>query len=210
MDKLDYKKAYKEYYLPADQPVIVDIPEMKFIQIDGKGDPSDENGEYGSAVELLYAIAYTIKMMPRNGTIPEGYFDYVVPPLEGLWWLSDYEEDFDYANKSKLVWTSMIRQPEFVTEEVFLQACAVVEKKKKLDCSKVRLVQFSEGLCVQCMHFGPYKDEPATVEKMKEYVKGKGYTIDLTDDRMHHEIYLSDPRKTESAKMKTVLRYPIR
>lgn len=210
MDKLDYKKMYKEYYQPSDQPIIADIPGMTFIQVDGKGDPSVEDGEYGKAVELLYAIAYTIKMMPRNGHTPEGYFEYVMPPLEGLWWLSDYEEEFDYAKKSKLVWTSMIRQPEFVTDEVFIKACSIVEKKKKLDCSKVRLVQYTEGLCVQCMHIGPYIEEPATVDKMKEYAKEKNFSIDLTEERKHHEIYLSDPRKTDSAKMKTVLRYPIK
>lgn len=210
MEKMDYKKANKEYYQPAKTPAIIDIPLMTFIQIDGKGDPSDENGEYGRAVELLYAVSYTIKMMPRNGHLIEGYFDYVVPPLEGLWWLSDYEEDFDYTKKSKLVWRSMIRQPEFVTEEIFQKACSIVEKKKKLDCSHVRLVQFKEGLSVQCMHVGPYIEEPLTVEKMKKYTLEKGYTIDLTDNRNHHEIYLSDPRKTESAKMKTILRYPIR
>lgn len=210
MDKMDYKKKYKEYYQPSGQPAIVDIPVMTFIQTDGKGDPSDENGEYKKAVELLYTIAYTIKMMPRNGITPEGYFEYVVPPLEGLWGLNDYEKDFDYARKSELVWTSMIRQPEFVTKEVLDLACAIVEKKKKLDCSQVRLVQFTEGLCVQCMHIGPYIEEPATAEKMKEYAKEKGYTIDFSDDRLHHEIYLSDPRKTEGIRLKTILRHPVK
>lgn len=210
MEKIDYKKKLKELYQPESVPSIVDVPQMRFIAIDGKGNPNDENGEYQAAVQTLYSLSYAIKMMPKSGNTPPDYFEYVVPPLEGLWWLAD-NDDFDYSSKSKFCWTSMIRQPEFVTEEVFRAACEITEKKKpQIDLSKARLVTFTEGLCVQCMHVGSFDDEPATIEKMKVFIAEHGLQSDLSETRRHHEIYLSDPRKVDIAKMKTVLRIPVR
>ncbi|MCE5286466.1 MAG: GyrI-like domain-containing protein [Pelosinus sp.] len=210
MDKLDYKKAYKELYQPKTEPNSIDVPEINFMQIDGRGNPNEPDGEYQRAVETLYALSYAIKMAPKNGWTPAGYFDYVVPPLEGLWWL-DGGEAFDYSDKSKFCWTAMIRQPEFVTGEVFSQALSLVKKKKPgLDLANVRLAALAEGLCVQCMHIGSFDEEPATLAKMKQYMEENGLVCDLSAARRHHEIYLSDPRKTAIAKMKTVLRYPVR
>lgn len=210
MEKLDYKKKFKELYQPKSEPSVIDVTEMKFIQIDGCGNPNEENGEYQKAVETLYALSYAIKMMPKSGSTPPDYFDYVVLPLEGFWWLSDSLE-FDYSNKSKFCWTSMIRQPEFVTDEVFAVACEITAKKKPhLDLSKARLISFTEGLCVQCMHKGSFDDEPVTLAKMEVFMADQGLQIDLSDSRQHHEIYLSDPRKVDISKMKTVLRYPVR
>jgi len=209
MDKLDYKKEFKELYNPKTVPSVIAVPEMSFIQVDGSGNPNDEGGQYQQALELLYALTYTIKMAPKSGKTPKDYFEYVVPPLEGLWWFSDTEEA-DFHNKSKYCWTSMIRQPEFVTDEVFKYATETVAKKKGLDTSKARLVSFVEGLCVQCMHIGPYDDEPATLAKMKDYMAQNALAVDLNDTRKHHEIYLGDPRKLEPSKRKTILRYPVK
>jgi len=179
---------------------------MTFIMVDGKGNPNDSDGEYPAAVELLYGLSYTIKMNKKGESRPQGYFEYVVPPLEGLWSL---DEGVDFKNKEKFLWTSMIRQPEFVTAEVFAGACRMVEEKKKLDTSKARLEIFSEGLCVQCMHIGPFDEEPLTLESMDQFIRENGLTPDLTT-RRHHEIYLSDPRKTDPGKMKTILRIPVK
>lgn len=210
MEKLDYKKKFKELYQPKPVPSVLDVPQMTFIAIDGRGNPNDENGEYQSAVHTLYALSYAIKMMPKSGNTPTDYFEYVVPPLEGLWWLVDRDE-FDYSSKSKFCWTSMIRQPKFVTEEVFRAACEITAKKKpQLDLSKARLETFTEGLCVQCMHQGSFDDEPATLEKMRAFMTEHGLQSDLSGTRRHHEIYLSDPRKVDISKMKTVLRVPVK
>ena len=209
MDKLDYKKEYKELYNSKTTPSVIDVPEMKFIQVDGRGNPNDEGGQYQQALELLYALTYTIKMAPKSGNTPKDYFEYVVPPLEGLWWLGD-SEDVDFRDKSKYCWTSMIRQPEFVNDEVFLYAAETVAKKKGLDTSKARLVTLTEGLCVQCMHLGPYDDEPATFAKMKDFMAQNGLIHDPSQIGRHHEIYLGDPRKLEPAKRKTILRYPVK
>lgn len=210
MKKLDYKKSFKELYEPTSSPTIIDVPEMQFIQIDGRGNPNEENGAYQVAVETLYTLSYAIKMMPKGGHTPPGYFEYVVPPLEGLWWLADSGE-FDYSNKSKFCWISMIRQPEFVTDKVLATACEMVAKKKPhLDLSKMRLVSFTEGLCVQCMHYGSFDDEPKTLEKMKVFMSDNSLQCGLSDTRHHHEIYLSDPRKIDITKMKTILRHPAR
>lgn len=210
MEKLDYKKKFKELYQPKSVPSVIDVPQMKFIMVDGRGNPNDENSAYQSAIQTLYALSYAIKMIPKSGNTPTNYFEYVVPPLEGLWWLADSGE-FDYSSKSKFCWTSMIRQPEFVTEEVFGAVCEMtVKKKPQLDFSKARLEAFTEGLCVQCMHQGSFDEEPATLEKMKAFMAEHGLQSDLSDTRPHHEIYLSDPRKVDIAKMKTVLRYPVR
>lgn len=210
MDKLDYKKAFKELYAPSTSPAFIDVPEMKFIQVSGKGDPNDSEGEYSRALELLYALAYAIKMAPKSGAAPKDYFEYVVPPLEGLWWFEN-GADIDFADKSNFYWTSMIRQPEFVTQQVFGDAIKTINKKKpQLKTSKARLVSFTEGLCVQCMHIGSYDDEPATLLKMKQYTKENKFMFDLSDTRRHHEIYLGDPRKVEVSKRKTILRYPVK
>lgn len=211
IQKLDYKKAYKELYMPKTTPMLVDVPEMIFIQVEGAGDPNTCK-EYKDAIEVLYGLTYSIKMSKMSGNAPEGYFEYVVPPLEGLWWVDD-TVNFDYKNldKSKFRWISMIRQPEFVTEEVFAQAKATLLKKKpNLDLSGAKLVKYTEGLCYQVMHIGPYDDEPATVEKMERCMLEAGYICDFESGRFHHEIYLGDPRKTAPERLKTVIRHPVR
>ena len=205
----DYKKEYKEYYLPKNKPQIVDIPSMNFIAVRGKGDPNEEGGEYKQALELLYGIAYTIKMSKKTDYRIEGYFDYVVPPLEGFW-EQEGKVGIDYSRKSDLKWTAMIRVPDFVTKADFDWAVAQAAEKKKLDFSKVEFITVEEGLCVQCMHMGSYDDEPATVALMDSYAESMGYDIDITPQRQHHEIYLSDPRKTASEKLKTVIRHPVK
>lgn len=214
--KLDYKKEYKDLYMPKAKPSIIDVPPMNFIMIDGTGDPNIEGGEYKHAVELLYSLSYSIKMSKMGDNKIDGYFEYVVPPLEGLWWLSDNSQ-FDFSMKKKFCWTAMIRQPEFVTEEVFKWACSEISKKKpELDTSKARLQLFKEGLCVQIMHIGPFDDEPQTIEKIDAFIKENNYKDAISDIqpdgiiRRHHEIYLSDPRKTELSKMKTVIRHPVK
>jgi hypothetical protein len=169
-EKLDYKKVYKNLYLPKQKPTVVDVPDMKFIMVNGSGNPNDNGGEYQQAVELLYGLSYTIKMSKRNSCEPKGYFDYVVPPLEGLWWIE--EETMDFTQKSKFSWTSMIRQPEFVTKEVFKWACEELKRKKpQMDISKAHLEIFSEGLCVQMMHIGPFDDEPKTIKLIETYIR---------------------------------------
>lgn len=205
----DYKKEYKEYYLPKNKPQIVDIPSMNFIAVRGKGNPNEEGGEYKQALELLYGIAYTIKMSKKTDYRIEGYFDYVVPPLEGFW-EQDGKVGIDYNRKSDLKWTAMIRVPDFVTKADFDWAVAQATEKKKLDFSKVEFITVEEGLCVQCMHMGSYDDEPATVALMDSYAESMGYDIDITPQRQHHEIYLSDPRKTAPEKLRTVVRHPIK
>jgi hypothetical protein len=210
MEKIDYKKANKELYLPKTIPSVIEVPVIPFIMIDGKGNPNEEEGEYSQAVSLLYALSYAIKMSKMGAVIPKGYFDYVVPPLEGRWWMADDEIGVDYSNKDKFCWISMIRQPEFVDENIFNWACSEVEKKKHLDTSKARLETFEEGLCVQCMHIGPFDEEPKTMEKMVQFMLDNHLKDDHSKERKHHEIYLSDPRKSDINKMKTVLRVPVK
>lgn len=205
----DYKKEYKEYYMPKNQPQIIEIPSMNFIAVHGKGDPNEEGGEYKQALELLYGIAYTIKMSKKTDHRIDGYFDYVVPPLEGLWEQKG-KVGIDYSRKSELTWTAMIRLPDFVTKADFGWAVDQASVKKKTDFSKVEFLTLDEGICVQCMHIGSYDDEPATVEAMESYAESMGYDIDISDSRKHHEIYLSDPRKTAPEKLKTVIRHPIK
>ena len=205
----DYKKEYKEFYMPKDRPSIVSVPPMNYIAVRGKGDPNQEDGEYKQAIGLLYGIAYTIKMSKKGDHQIEGYFDYVVPPLEGFWW-QDGVKGVDYAHKDTFNWISVIRLPDFVTKDDFVWAVAEATKKKKEDFSKVEFFTYEEGLCVQCMHLGAYDDEPATVEKMHAYMAAQGYELDITDKRMHHEIYLSDARKVAPEKLKTVIRHPIK
>ena len=205
----DYKKEYKEFYLPKDNPSIINVPPMNFIAVRGKGDPNQPNGEYKAAMNLLYGIAFTIKMSKKTDHRIEGYFDYVVPPLEGFWW-QDNTDGIDYSRKSDFHWISLIRLPDFVTKEEFDWAVAEATKKKKSDFSKVEFLTYNEGLCVQCMHIGPYDTEPATVSLMHAYAERQGYMPDITDKRLHHEIYLSDARKVAPEKLKTVIRHPIR
>lgn len=211
MDKLDYKKEYKELYQPKTKPGLVDIPEMVFIAVDGAGDPNISEA-YHQAMEILYGLSFTIKMSKMNGTQPEGYFEYVVPPLEGLWYLED--ETFDGLNiqdKSKFHWTSMIRQPEFVTQEVFERAKQTLKKKKPdLDLSGARLMKMTEGLCVQIMHKGSYDTERESIEKLNAFTAENGYQPDFSPTRLHHEIYLSDPRKCAPEKCRTVIRHPVK
>ena len=205
----DYKKEYREFYAPKDKPGIITVPKMNYIAVRGHGDPNAEDGEYKESIELLYGIAYTIKMSKKGDRRIEGYFDYVVPPLEGFWW-QDGVKGIDYSRKEDFSWISVIRLPDFVKEEVFRWAVSEAEKKKKRDFSKAEFFSYEEGLCVQCMHVGAYDDEPKTVALMHEYMENEGYVLDITDERMHHEIYLSDARKVAPEKLKTVIRHPIR
>ena len=205
----DYKKEYKEFYMPKDRPAIVTVPSMNYIAVRGKGDPNQEDGEYKQAIGLLYGIAFTIKMSKKGDHQIEGYFDYVVPPLEGFWWQPGVA-GVDYADKASFNWVSAIRVPDFVDDAEFAWAVEAATAKKRLDFSPVRLIEIEEGLCVQCMHIGPYDDEPATVAAMHEFAEAQGYVPDFSDVRRHHEIYLSDPRKADPAKMKTVVRHPVR
>ncbi|MGN1028428.1 MAG: GyrI-like domain-containing protein [Faecousia sp.] len=205
----DYKKEYKEFYMPKNQPGIVTVPVMHYIAVRGEGNPNVEGGEYKQAIGLLYGIAFTIKMSKKGNHQMEGYFDYVVPPLEGFWW-QDGVDGIDYAHKENFKWISVIRLPDFVTKADFDWAVAEASRKKKSDFSKVEFLTYDEGLCVQCMHIGSYDDEPATIARMHEYAENQGYIPDFTEKRLHHEIYLSDARKAAPEKLKTVIRHPIR
>ncbi len=205
----DYKKEYKEFYMPANKPSIVTVPKMNYIAVRGKGNPNDENGEYKNSIGLLYAIAFTIKMSYKGSHKIDGYFEYVVPPLEGFWW-QEGSDTIDYANKNGFNFISLIRLPDFVTEADFDWAVQEATKKKKADFSKVEFLTYDEGVCVQCMHVGSYDDEPKTIALMHEYMAVNGYALDISESRYHHEIYLSDPRKCAVEKLKTVIRHPIR
>jgi len=205
----DYKKEYKEFYLPKNRPEIIKIPLMNFIAVRGKGDPNDEEGEYKKAIDLLYASAYTLKMSGKGGHEIDGFFDYVVPPLEGFWWM-DGAAGMDYGRKDKLSWISVIRLPDFIKEEDVHWATGEASRKKGKDFSKVEFFAYDEGLCVQCLHLGPYDDEPLTVGLMERYASDNGYRIDITDERYHHEIYLSDSRKCAPEKLRTVIRHPVK
>lgn len=205
----DFKKEYKEYYLPKNRPSIIDVPKMNYIAIRGKGNPNEENGDYQNTLGLLYGIAYTIKMSYKGDHKIDGFFEYVVPPLEGLWW-QDGKDGIDYDHKEQLNFISIIRLPDFVTKADFEWAIAEATKKKKQDFSRVEFLTYDEGLCVQCMHTGSYDDEPATVELMHKFAEDNGYKLDITDTRYHHEIYLSDPRKCIADKLKTIIRHPIK
>jgi hypothetical protein len=205
----DYKKEYKEFYVPPQNPTIVTVPPINYIAVRGEGDPNEEDGEYKQAIGLLYGIAYTIKMSKKSSRQIEGYFDYVVPPLEGFWW-QDKLKGIDYAHKENFKWISLIRLPDFVTKTDLEWAVREATQKKKLDFSKVEFLTYDEGLCVQCMHIGSYDDEPETVQLMHEYMEQQGYSIDIAENRFHHEIYLSDARKVAPEKLKTVIRHPIK
>ncbi len=205
----DYKKAFKEFYLPPKKPGIVDIPEMRYAAVRGAGDPNEPNGEYARALSLLYGIAFTIKMSYKGSHKIDGYFEYVVPPLEGLWWQQGID-GIDYGHKENFQWISMIRLPEFVTRDVFEWAVKEASEKKKSDFSKVEFMTCHEGLCVQCMHIGSYDSEPATIQKMNAFLSENGYAPDFSETRCHHEIYLSDPRKTAEERLRTVIRHPVK
>ena len=205
----DYKKEYKEFYLPKAIPEIVTIPKMNFVAVRGHGDPNLEDGEYKASIGLLYGIAFTIKMSKKGDHQIAGYFDYVVPPLEGFWWQNGVT-GIDYAHKEDFQWVSLIRLPEFVTRDDFEWAISEATAKKKQNFSKVEFFTYDEGLCVQCMHIGAYDDEPETMEVMHRYMEEQGYVLDITDQRYHHEIYLSDARRVAPEKLKTVIRHPIK
>lgn len=205
----DFKKEYKEFYMPKEKPSIVTVPSMNYLAVRGHGDPNEEGGEYEEAIGLLYGVAFTIKMSKKGDHQIEGFFDYVVPPLEGFWW-QDGIQGVDYAHKEKFNWISVIRLPDFVTKSDFDWAIEEATRKKKTDFSKVEFLQVDEGLCVQCMHIGSYDDEPATMELMHRFMEEQGYELDISDTRRHHEIYLSDARKVAPDKLKTVIRHPIR
>ncbi|MBQ6383257.1 MAG: GyrI-like domain-containing protein [Clostridia bacterium] len=205
----DFKKEYKEFYMPKNKPSILTVPPMNYIAVRGHGDPNQEDGEYKQAISLLYGIAFTIKMSKKGNHQIKGYFDYVVPPLEGFWW-QDGISGVDYAHKEDFNWISVIRLPDFVTKDDFDWAVEEAAKKKKLDLQKAEFLNYNEGLCVQCMHEGSYDDEPATVQIMHDYIEAQGYDLDITDQRLHHEIYLSDARKAAPEKLKTVIRHPIK
>lgn len=205
----DYKKEYKEFYMPKKKPSIVEIPKMNYIAVRGKGNPNDENGEYKNSIGLLYAIAFTIKMSYKGTHKIDGYFEYVVPPLEGFWW-QENTQGFDYNRKEDMHFISVIRLPDFVTEDDFKWAVDEATQKKKQDFSKVEFFTYDEGVCVQCMHIGSYDNEPETATLMHKHMEENGYELDITDSRLHHEIYLSDPRRCDESKLKTVLRHPIK
>ena len=199
----DYKKEYKEFYMPKKKPSIVEIPKMSYIAVRGKGNPNDENGEYKNSIGLLYAIAFTIKMSYKGTHKIDGYFEYVVPPLEGFWW-QENTQGFDYNRKEDMHFISVIRLPDFVTEDDFKWAVDEATQKKKQDFSKVEFFTYDEGVCVQCMHIGSYDNEPETATLMHKHMEENGYELDITDSRLHHEIYLSDPRRCDESKLKTV------
>ena len=205
----DFKKEYKEFYLPSAKPTIVTVPKANYIAVRGKGNPNEDGGAYQQAIGILYAVAYTLKMSYKTDYRIEGFYDYVVPPLEGFWW-QEGVVGIDYSDKSTFCWISVIRLPDFITQADFDWAVQAASKKKKIDCSKAEFLTVDEGLCVQIMHIGPYDDEPASVALMDQYLAENGYMNDLSDTRLHHEIYLSDARKVAPENWKTVIRHPIK
>ena len=205
----DFKKEYKEFYMPNNKPEIVTVPPANYIAVRGQGDPNEEGGAYKQAIGVLYAVAYTLKMSYKTDYKIEGFFEYVVPPLEGFWW-QDGIEGVDYTDKSTFHWISVIRLPEFVTRADFDWAVETATRKKKMDCSAAEFLTIDEGLCVQIMHLGAFDDEPKTVAIMDDYLEANGYANDFSDTRLHHEIYMSDARKVAPEKWKTVIRHPIR
>ena len=205
----DFKKEYKEFYMPKNKPEIVNVPAMNYIAVRGKGDPNEENGSYQKAIGILYAVAYTLKMSYKTNYKIDGFFEYVVPPLEGFWW-QDHTDRIDYTDKSSFNWISVIRLPDFITKKDFDWAVETAQKKKNIDCTSAELLTLEEGLCVQMMHLGSFDDEPQSVSIMNEYIENNGYENDINEKRLHHEIYLSDARKVPTEKWKTVIRHPIR
>ncbi len=215
MEKFDYKKEYKDLYVPKQTPMIIEVPDINYIMVRGKGNPNDENGEYKEALSLLYGLSYTIKFSKMEKEKIDGYFEYVVPPLEGLWW-NEEDNKIDFSNKDKFEWIAMIRQPEFVTDEVFKSACKKLRDKKGIDTTGAKFCNFKEGLCVQMLHIGSYDEESKTIEQIENYIESSNLKNDIGDItqngilRRHHEIYLSDPRKTQVKNLKTVIRIPVK
>lgn len=205
----DYKKEYKEFYMPKNKPAVIEIPKMNYIAVRGTGNPNDEDSEYKRSIGILYAVAFAIKMSYKGTHKIKGFFEYVVPPLEGFWW-QENTKCIDYSRKDDMCFISIIRLPDFVTKEDFNWAVEEATKKKKQDFSKAEFLTYDEGVCVQCMHIGSYDNEPETIDLMHKYAKENGYELDITDTRFHHEIYLSDPRKCDESRLKTVIRHPIR
>ena len=205
----DFKKEYKEFYMPKNKPQIVTVPKANYVAVRGKGNPNDEGGAYQQAMSVLYSVAYTLKMSHKTDYKIEGFFEYVVPPLEGFW-RKEGIDGVDYTNKDAFQWISVIRLPDFITEKDFNWAVETAAKKKKLDCSSAEFLTIDEGLCVQIMHIGAYDNEPETVAVMDAFLEETGYVNDFSETRLHHEIYLSDPRRTAPEKLKTVIRHPIR
>ena len=205
----DFKKEYKEFYMPKNKPEIVMVPKANYIAVRGKGDPNEEGGAYQQSIGVLYAVAYTLKMSYKTDYKIEGFYEYVVPPLEGFWW-QERVDGIHYSDKSTFCWISVIRLPDFITKANFDWAVDTATKKKKLDCSAAEFLTIDEGLCIQIMHLGPFDDEPATVEIMNRYLDENGYENDFSDTRIHHEIYLSDARKVAPEKWKTVIRHPVK
>ena len=205
----DFKKEYKEFYMPKNKPEIVNVPAMNYIAVRGKGDPNEENGSYQKAIGILYAVAYTLKMSYKTNYKIDDFFEYVVPPLEGFWW-QDHTDSVDYTDKSTFNWISVIRLPDFITKKDFDWAVETAQKKKNIDCTSAEFLTLEEGLCVQMMHFGSFDDEPQSVSVMNEYIENNGYENDINEKRLHHEIYLSDARKVPTEKWKTVIRHPIK
>ncbi len=204
----DFKKEYKEFYLPKNKPELVTVPPMQYVAVRGKGDPNAPGGEYKQAIGVLYAVAYTIKMSKLGDHRMEGYYDFVVPPLEGFWW-QEGREDIDYGRKDTFCWISVIRLPDFVTEEEFRWAVEEAQRKKKIDCSKAELLRVEEGQCVQILHQGSFDSEPESIAKMEAFLEEHGWKNDFSPERLHHEIYLSDARKVAPEKWKTVIRHPV-
>lgn len=205
----DFKKEYKEFYMPKNKPQIVNVPTANYVAVRGCGDPNEKDGAYKQAIGILYAVAYTLKMSYKTDYKIEGFFEYVVPPLEGLWW-QEQCEGFDYTDKSSFQWISLIRLPDFVTKDDFDWAVQTAEKKKKMDCSAAEFLTIEEGLCVQIMHHGPFDTEAESIALMDAYLEEQGYINDMNDERRHHEIYMSDARKVAPEKWKTVIRHPIK
>lgn len=205
----DFKREYREFYLSGGTPELVTVPAMNYIAVRGRGDPNEEGGAYKQAIGVLYAVAYTLRMSGKSGHRIEVFFDYVVPPLEGFW-RQEGKADFDFRDKAAFLWTSVIRLPDFVTEEAFAWAVEAASRKKGLDCSAAEFLTVEEGLCVQIMHIGPYDDEPRSVALMDAFLIENGYANDLGDTRLHHEIYLSDARRVPPERRKTLIRHPVR
>lgn len=206
----DFKKEYKEFYMPKNKPSIVTVPKANYIAVRGKGNPNEADGAYQKAIGVLYSVAYTLKMSYKTDYNIKGFFEYVVPPLEGFWWQDGIDGSVDYTDKSAFNWISVIRLPDFVTKKDFAWAVETAAKKKKMDCSSAEFITVEEGLCVQIMHIGAYDDEPATVAIMDKFLTENGYENDFSEVRLHHEIYLSDARKVSPEKLKTIIRHPIR
>ena len=223
----DLKKEYKEFYMPKNKPEIVKIPPMNYVAVRGKGNPNVECGDYQQAISILYAVAYTLKMSYKTDYKIEGFFEYVVPPLEGFWWQGEQHpvdaemrtdrtdrrentKGIDYSNKDTFNWISVIRLPDFISKADFDWAVETATKKKKIDCSSAEYLTIDEGLCVQIMHIGSFDNEPATIALMDPYLEQNGYVNDINKDRLHHEIYMSDARKVAPEKWKTVIRHPIK